>query len=148
MQVFAPITVLALAVKMPFPELGVEHEAPRVLRANRTRGDGTAVSSAGAAARSNASPGRADGESFERSSGTGARGRLGARARRSRLVRDDNLQIEWRGAGDDPALFQRYAAELAALSPDASQRRKPPCCVIYSITSDLPGSFRVGAGLS
>ena len=43
MQVFAPITVLALAVKMPFPELGVEHEAPRVLRANRTRGNGTAV---------------------------------------------------------------------------------------------------------
>src|ERR1700751_2115128 len=31
----------------------------------------------------------------------------------------DNLLIEWRWAGGDPALFQRYAAELVALSPDA-----------------------------
>jgi hypothetical protein len=31
----------------------------------------------------------------------------------------DNLRIEWRWAGGAPVLFQRYAAELVALSPDA-----------------------------
>ncbi len=29
-----------------------------------------------------------------------------------------NLHIEWRWAGGDPALFERYAAELVALGPD------------------------------
>lgn len=31
---------------------------------------------------------------------------------------DDNLRIDWRWAGGDPALFERYAAELVALAPD------------------------------
>jgi putative tryptophan/tyrosine transport system substrate-binding protein len=30
----------------------------------------------------------------------------------------DNLRIDWRYAGGDPALFERYAAELVALDPD------------------------------
>jgi hypothetical protein len=40
--------------------------------------------------------------------------------------RGDNLQIEWRWAGGDPALFQRYAAELVALSPEAILKPAPP----------------------
>jgi hypothetical protein len=30
----------------------------------------------------------------------------------------DNIRIDWRWAGSDPALFQRYATELVALRPD------------------------------
>ena len=30
-----------------------------------------------------------------------------------------NLSIDWRWAGGDPALFQRYAAEMVALAPEA-----------------------------
>jgi hypothetical protein len=41
----------------------------------------------------------------------------------------DNLRIEWRWAGGDPALFQRYAAELVALSPDAILAQTSPAVV-------------------
>jgi len=30
----------------------------------------------------------------------------------------DNLRINWRWAGDDPALYERYASELVALGPE------------------------------
>jgi putative ABC transport system substrate-binding protein len=30
----------------------------------------------------------------------------------------DNLRIDWRWPGDDPALFERYAAELVSLGPE------------------------------
>ncbi len=43
MQVSAPIKVPGLAAKMPSPELGVGHAAPRFHQAARRRGDGVAV---------------------------------------------------------------------------------------------------------
>src|SRR5947209_2092113 len=39
---------------------------------------------------------------------------LGALGRRE----GGNLSTDWRWAGGDPALFERYAAELVALGPD------------------------------
>src|ERR1700682_1812220 len=75
---FRPIRVRTLTVKMPFSEFGVGHEATRVHRAYCTRGDGMAVRSARAAARSSAPPWRANGKSIKRPCGKGARGRLGA----------------------------------------------------------------------
>jgi putative ABC transport system substrate-binding protein len=54
----------------------------------------------------------------------------------------DNLQIEWRWAGGDPALFQRYAAELVALSPDAILAQTSPAVVaLRRETSKIPVLF-------
>src|SRR5260370_23598217 len=39
---------------------------------------------------------------------------LGARNRKE----GDNIRIDWRWTGGDPALFERYAAELVALGPE------------------------------
>jgi putative ABC transport system substrate-binding protein len=65
----------------------------------------------------------------------------------------DNLRIEWRWAGGDPALFQRYAAELVALSPDAILAQTSPAVVaLRQETSTIPVVFvtvtdPVGRGL-
>src|ERR1700680_1857712 len=54
----------------------------------------------------------------------------------------DNLRIEWRWAGADPALFQRYAAELVALSPDAILAQTHPAVVaIRRETKTIPVVF-------
>ncbi len=54
----------------------------------------------------------------------------------------DNLRIEWRWAGGDPALFQRYAAELVALSPDAILAQTNPAVVaIRRETKTIPVVF-------
>src|SRR6202166_3838164 len=54
----------------------------------------------------------------------------------------DNLRIEWRWAGGDPALFQRYAAELVALSPDAILAQTSPAVVaIRRETKTIPVVF-------
>jgi hypothetical protein len=108
---------------MPFPEFGVGHNTTRVHRAY------IAVRSASAAARSNAPPRRADGKSFKGPCGTGARDRFGARARCSRLARP-RQSLNQNGAElVDPALFQRYTAELVALSPDAILAQISPAVI-------------------
>jgi putative ABC transport system substrate-binding protein len=54
----------------------------------------------------------------------------------------DNLRIEWRWAGGDPALFQRYAAELVALSPDAILAQTSPAVMaIRRETKTIPVVF-------
>jgi putative tryptophan/tyrosine transport system substrate-binding protein len=54
----------------------------------------------------------------------------------------DNVQIEWRWAGGDPALFQRYAAELVALSPDAILAQTSPAVVaLRGETNKIPVLF-------
>jgi putative ABC transport system substrate-binding protein len=54
----------------------------------------------------------------------------------------DNLRIEWRWAGADPALFQRYAAELVALSPDVILAQTSPAVVaIRRETKTIPVVF-------
>jgi putative tryptophan/tyrosine transport system substrate-binding protein len=40
-----------------------------------------------------------------------------------------NLRIDWRWAGGDPALFDRYAAELVALRPDVLLAQSSPSVV-------------------
>src|SRR5258708_11563342 len=63
---------------------------------------------------------------------------LGARAWHG----GDNLRIEWRWAGGDPALCQRYAAELVALSPDAILAQTNPAVVaIRRETKTIPVVF-------
>jgi putative tryptophan/tyrosine transport system substrate-binding protein len=54
----------------------------------------------------------------------------------------NNLQIEWRWAGGDPALFQRYAAELVALGPDAILAQTSPAVVaLRRETNTIPVVF-------
>ena len=38
-----------------------------------------------------------------------------------------NLRIDWRWVGGDPALFERYAAELVALGPEVLLADSTPC---------------------
>jgi putative tryptophan/tyrosine transport system substrate-binding protein len=40
-----------------------------------------------------------------------------------------NLRIDWRWTGGDPALFDRYAAELVALGPDALLAQSSPSVI-------------------
>jgi ABC transporter substrate binding protein len=54
----------------------------------------------------------------------------------------DNLRIEWRWAGGDPALFQRYAAELAMLGPDAIlAQTSPAVAALRRETNTIPLVF-------
>jgi putative ABC transport system substrate-binding protein len=54
-----------------------------------------------------------------------------------------NLRIDWRwGAGDDPALFERYAKELVALAPDALfAQASPSVAALRRETSTIPIVF-------
>jgi putative ABC transport system substrate-binding protein len=54
-----------------------------------------------------------------------------------------NLRIDWRwGAGDDPALFERYAKELVALRPDALfAQASPSLAALRRETSMIPIVF-------
>ena len=62
----------------------------------------------------------------------------------------DNLRIDWRWAGGDPALFERYAAELVALDPDvlfsvstssveALRRHTTTIPIVFAIITDPVG---------
>jgi putative ABC transport system substrate-binding protein len=53
-----------------------------------------------------------------------------------------NLQIDWRWAGGDPALHERYAAELVALSPDMLLAHGSlPAAALRRQTSAIPIVF-------
>jgi putative tryptophan/tyrosine transport system substrate-binding protein len=53
-----------------------------------------------------------------------------------------NLRIDWRWAGGDPALFDRYAAELLALGPDVLLAQASPSVVaLMRQTSTTPIVF-------
>jgi putative tryptophan/tyrosine transport system substrate-binding protein len=53
-----------------------------------------------------------------------------------------NLQVDWRWTGGDPALFDRYAAELVALVPDALLAQSSPSVVaLRQKTSTIPLVF-------
>jgi putative tryptophan/tyrosine transport system substrate-binding protein len=54
-----------------------------------------------------------------------------------------NLRIDWRwGAGGDPALFERYAAELVALRPDALfAQTSPSVAALRRKTGTIPIVF-------
>jgi putative ABC transport system substrate-binding protein len=62
----------------------------------------------------------------------------------------DNLRIDWRWGGGDPALFDRYATELVALEPDvllalstpavaALQRRTTTIPIVFAVVTDPVG---------
>ena len=62
----------------------------------------------------------------------------------------DNLRIDWRLTGGDPALYERYAAELVALDPDellaagtpsvaALRRQAPTIPIVFVIVTDPVG---------
>src|ERR1043166_2356466 len=64
-----------------------------------------------------------------------------------------NLHIDWRFAGGDPALFERYAAELAALNPEvivtggtpavtALRRHTNRIPIVFSTLADPVGQGR------
>lgn len=54
----------------------------------------------------------------------------------------DNLRIDWRWAGSDPALFDRYAADLVALSPNLLLAQGSPSVVaLRKQTSTVPIVF-------
>jgi putative tryptophan/tyrosine transport system substrate-binding protein len=53
-----------------------------------------------------------------------------------------NLRIDWRWTGGDPALFDRYAAELLALGPDVLLAQSSPSVVaLRRITTTIPIVF-------
>ena len=53
-----------------------------------------------------------------------------------------NLSIDWRWAGGDPALFQRYAAEMVALGPEALVAEASPSVeALRQQTSTIPIVF-------
>jgi putative ABC transport system substrate-binding protein len=53
-----------------------------------------------------------------------------------------NLQVDWRWSGGDPALFDRYAAELVALAPDALlAQASPSVLALRQKTSTIPLVF-------
>jgi putative ABC transport system substrate-binding protein len=64
-----------------------------------------------------------------------------------------NLRVDWRWTGGDPALFDRYAAELVALGPDVLLAQSSPSVVaLRRTTSSIPVVFTmvtdpVGQGL-
>ena len=50
-----------------------------------------------------------------------------------------NLRIDWRWAGGDPALFERYAAELIALDPEVLVAwASPSVAALRRRTSTIP----------
>jgi len=62
----------------------------------------------------------------------------------------DNIRIDWRWAGGDPALFERYATELVALRPDlllangtpsvaAMQRQTSTIPIVFVVVTDPVG---------
>jgi putative ABC transport system substrate-binding protein len=56
----------------------------------------------------------------------------------------DNLFIDWRWAGSDPTLFERYATELVALEPDLIVCASSPAVVaLRRHTSTIPIIFAV-----
>ena len=56
----------------------------------------------------------------------------------------DNLWIDWRWAGSDPALYKRYAAELAALGPDLLLAQgSAPVEALRRQTSTIPIVFAI-----
>jgi putative tryptophan/tyrosine transport system substrate-binding protein len=55
-----------------------------------------------------------------------------------------NLSIDWRWAGGDPALFQRYAAEMVALGPEVLLAEASPSVeVLRQQTSTIPIVFLI-----
>ncbi|HZK91519.1 MAG TPA: ABC transporter substrate-binding protein [Stellaceae bacterium] len=55
-----------------------------------------------------------------------------------------NLHIDWRWAGGDPALFERYAAELVALGPDVIlATASPSVAALRRLTNTIPIVFVV-----
>jgi putative tryptophan/tyrosine transport system substrate-binding protein len=55
-----------------------------------------------------------------------------------------NLRIDWRWAGGDAALFDRYAAELVALSPEVIWAASTPAVVaLRRQTSTIPIVFAI-----
>ena len=53
-----------------------------------------------------------------------------------------NLRVDWRWTGGDPALFDRYAAELVALGPDVLLAQSSPSVVaLRRTTSTIPVVF-------
>jgi ABC-type uncharacterized transport system substrate-binding protein len=53
-----------------------------------------------------------------------------------------NLRVDWRWTGGDPALFDRYAAELVALNPDVLVAQSSPSVVaLRRNTSTIPIVF-------
>jgi putative ABC transport system substrate-binding protein len=56
----------------------------------------------------------------------------------------DNLHIDWRWAGGDPALFERHAAELVALAPDLIVcAASPAVAALRRHTATIPIIFAV-----
>jgi putative ABC transport system substrate-binding protein len=56
----------------------------------------------------------------------------------------DNLRIDWRPTGGDPALYERYAAELVALDPDVLLAGGTPSVVaLRRHTTTIPTIFVV-----
>jgi len=56
----------------------------------------------------------------------------------------DNIHIDWRWAGGDPALFERYATELVALRPDLLLANgTPSVAALQRQTSTIPIVFVV-----
>src|SRR5258708_18674263 len=53
-----------------------------------------------------------------------------------------NLRIDWRWTGSDPALFERYAAELVASGPDALlAQRSPSVVALKRLSGKIPMVF-------
>ena len=53
-----------------------------------------------------------------------------------------NLRIDWRWTGSDPALFERYAAELVASGPDALLAQGSPSVVAFKrLSGKIPIVF-------
>jgi putative ABC transport system substrate-binding protein len=54
-----------------------------------------------------------------------------------------NLRIDWRWGGSDPALFERYAAELVALGPDLllAGSSSTATGALHRLTSSIPIVF-------
>jgi putative ABC transport system substrate-binding protein len=138
----APITRLALAVKMPFPELGWDMKRREFIAfigavataspfaAHAQQRDGMRRLGVLMGNHSNDPMGQALAAALVQ--GLGALDWHGG----------DNLRIEWRWAGGDPALFQRYAAELVALSPDAVLAQTSPAVVaLRRETNTIPIVF-------
>ncbi len=68
----------------------------------------------------------------------------------------DNIRVDWRWAGGDPALFERYATELVALRPDlllangtpsvaAMQRRTSTIPIVFVVITDPVGQGLVAS---
>jgi putative ABC transport system substrate-binding protein len=67
-----------------------------------------------------------------------------------------NLRVDWRWAGSDPALYERYAAELVARAPDvllamgspsveALRRQTSTISVVFTVVTDPVGQGFVGS---